>query len=89
MAIFLIEGIQESPDGETLFMREKCFDCHSFKGRGGAIGPELTGVTGRRSRDWIRDQIRHPERHNPDSRMPGYRHLSTKEMHALVSYLDD
>ena len=32
--------------GEVLFLGEKarCSQCHSFRGRGGTIGPELTGI---------------------------------------------
>lgn len=85
--IFLIHGLQDLPDGQAIISREKCMDCHSFKGRGGAIGPDLTAVTSRRNEGWIRDQIRHPEKHNPDSRMPSFGHLSWREISEIIKYL--
>lgn len=34
--------------GETLF-KQRCAMCHSVKGKGGKLGPDLTGVTGRKA----------------------------------------
>lgn len=33
--------------GERLFTQGACFKCHRFAGRGGIVGPDLTGVAGR------------------------------------------
>ncbi|MBI5641009.1 MAG: c-type cytochrome [Nitrospirae bacterium] len=76
-------------NGAELFRKEGCIDCHSFKGRGGSIGPELTGVSKRRSRKWMTDQIRDPQSHNPDTRMPSFSHLSIIETYSLVRYLSE
>ena len=50
-------------DGKMLFHKERCIYCHRFKGKGAAIGPDLTGVATRRSDEWIRDQIKNPRLH--------------------------
>ncbi|TAL25810.1 MAG: cytochrome c [Nitrospirae bacterium] len=84
--IYLVGG---TPDGEAIFKREGCIGCHSFKGRGGGAGPELTGVTERRSDSWIKKHIKDPKIHDPESRMPPFEHLSGKEIAALVRYLKD
>jgi cbb3-type cytochrome oxidase cytochrome c subunit len=74
-------------DGAKLFTSERCIYCHTFKGLGAKIGPELTDVTKRRSDDWIRDQIRNPKLHNPHPGMPGHEYLSTKEINAIIQFL--
>ena len=76
-----------APDGALLFQKERCIYCHRFKGNGGAIGPDLTGVTTRRSDEWIRDQIRNPRLHYPDGAMPPHEYLSKREIDALIRYL--
>lgn len=85
IALFLV--IRDTPDGGEIFRREGCISCHSFKGQGAGAGPELTGVTSRRSDSWIRDQIKDPRLHDPDSRMPAFGHLSRREIRALIAYL--
>jgi cbb3-type cytochrome oxidase cytochrome c subunit len=87
--IFLFIFIQTASKGREIFMREGCADCHSFKGHGGALGPDLTSVTQRRSGIWIMSQIKDPKSHNPDSRMPESPHLSLFERYAISHYLKD
>jgi cbb3-type cytochrome oxidase cytochrome c subunit len=74
-------------DGSVLFAREGCIQCHSFKGKGGNMAPDLTAVTNRRSDRWIRQQIKNPRKNNPDSRMPAFGHLSGSEIRAILRYL--
>jgi cbb3-type cytochrome oxidase cytochrome c subunit len=76
-----------SVDGEYIFKREGCDSCHKFKGQGGLAGPDLTSAAETRSDRWLRDQIKNPVKNNPDTRMPDYRHLSRKEINALIKYL--
>jgi cbb3-type cytochrome oxidase cytochrome c subunit len=78
---------QGSPDGAKLFSNQGCVDCHSFKGKGGQICPDLTEVSRRRSDGWIRVQIKDAKKHNPNSRMPGFGHLSYREISAIIRYL--
>jgi cbb3-type cytochrome oxidase cytochrome c subunit len=86
ITVFL--NLQQTPDGAELFRREGCVNCHSFRGKGGSMAPDLTGVTKRRNRSWIRDQINDPKKHNPDSRMPSFGHLSRREVSALIKYFE-
>lgn len=87
MCVIIFIFTQGSLDGEELFNKQGCIGCHSFKGKGGGICPDLTGVTGRRSDGWIRVQIKDPTKHNSNSRMPGFGHLSYREISAIIRYL--
>ena len=46
-------------EGKTLFTNKGCVTCHAFGKR--VIGPDLIGVTHRRSAKWIENQILQPE----------------------------
>lgn len=76
-----------TPDGAVLFEKERCIYCHSFKGQGATIGPDLTDVAKRRDNEWLRDQIRNPKIHYPNPGMPGHEYLSRKEINAIIKYL--
>lgn len=47
-----------------------CLGCHSLRGSGGRIGPDLTTVRERRSAAWIEAVVTDPQRVNPASAMP-------------------
>ena len=87
MLIFILALVQTASNGEEIYVREGCGNCHNFKGRGGALAPDLTSVTQRRSMTWIMAQIKNPKSHNPDSRMPVFDHLSIIERYAISQYL--
>jgi mono/diheme cytochrome c family protein len=89
LAMVAIGVVSKAPDGSVIFRREGCSGCHSFRGRGGGAGPELTGVTARRTGRWIREEIRNPKSHNPNSRMPEFSHLTEGEIKALIKYLGE
>lgn len=86
---FIIVMLTGVPDGREVFKREGCSGCHSLRGHGGGIGPDLTAVSKEKGYFWISRQIRNPSSHNPDSRMPAYTHLSSKEIRALIKYLKE
>lgn len=46
--------------GETLFKDKGCSACHMFGKR--LTGPDLAGVTQRRTAQWIENQILHPDK---------------------------
>ncbi len=75
------------PDGQKIFIQERCSTCHRFRGKGGLAGPDLTDVRSRRSSLWLIRQIRNAKAHNPDSRMPSYDHLGYLEICAVIAYL--
>ena len=45
--------------GEALFKSKTCSTCHAFGAR--ITGPDLVGVTHRRTEAWMRKQMLHPE----------------------------
>jgi protein SCO1 len=47
------------PNGQRLYA-SKCSACHSL-GQGDQVGPDLAGVTARRSRDWLMHYISEPD----------------------------
>ena len=74
--------------GAEVFKREKCMDCHTLKGKGGAVGPNLTNVGSRRTRDYIYQQIKDPKSHNPRTEMPSFSgRVSEEDINALADYL--
>jgi len=49
--------------GKDLFYGDaNCSLCHMFEGKGGRLGPDLTGVGGARTREAIIDSVRNPSR---------------------------
>jgi mono/diheme cytochrome c family protein/uncharacterized protein YbaR (Trm112 family) len=82
--------------GESVFQANNCSRCHSIGGAGGGMrgrggrGPDLSRVGAKPGRtiDWLAEQIRDPQSHRPDSRMPGYAgKISDDDIHALAAYL--
>jgi protein SCO1/2 len=56
-----LEAVElKGPPGETLFLKA-CSGCHSI-GEGDRVGPDLAGVTQRRSREWLVSFITDPQR---------------------------
>jgi len=86
-SFLLLAGCVSAGRGEKIYTREKCGNCHRFRGKGNSLAPELTAVTGSRSEDWIRRQIVGPRENDPRSRMPGFGHLTGSEVRSLLAYL--
>ncbi len=84
--------------GKSLFTSRGCTGCHSI-GKGKQAGPDLLGVTDRRSVDWLKRWLHAPESmYDSDSiakglladakgiKMPNLR-LNDADIDALISYL--
>jgi len=84
--------------GKSLFTSRGCNGCHSI-GKGKQAGPDLLGVTDRRSVDWLKRWLHAPESmYESDSiakglladakgiKMPNLR-LNDADIDALISYL--
>jgi cytochrome c oxidase cbb3-type subunit 3 len=54
--------------GAAVYQSSACGSCHVVEGRGGILGPELTGIGGRRGAVYLREAIVKPEASHP----PGY-----------------
>ncbi len=73
--------------GARLFASLGCTACHRIGNVGGTVGPDLTKVGGRRTKEWIEQQIRDPKSHNPKSIMPSFSQLSDEDNDSLAEYL--
>ncbi|GMR16417.1 MAG: sulfur oxidation c-type cytochrome SoxX [Gammaproteobacteria bacterium] len=69
-----------------------CFTCHAYKGAimAGNVAPPLDGVSKRKSRKEIYDQIADATKANPNTTMPPfgkYEILSKKEINAITEWV--
>jgi len=85
--VHFISGCAMTYNGEMLFFSEGCSQCHSFKGKGGRMGPDLSAVTNLRSDSWIDRYIINPTDINPLARMPSFNHLSNSKRKAIIAFL--
>jgi mono/diheme cytochrome c family protein len=87
LAVALVTvAAQAAANGEQIF-KEKCAMCHIVKGKGGAIGPELTKVAAKLKEKDIKAQIENPKMRNPSTTMPSFKTLPKPELDALLGYL--
>jgi len=84
--MFLTMVAQAEDKGEQIF-NQKCAMCHVVKGKGGAIGPELTKVASRMNEGDLKAQLENPKKKRATSSMPSFRTLSKPDMDALLGYL--
>jgi len=88
LLILVLAACESHSRGARIYESQRCKDCHTLKGKGGAVGPNLTAVGGKRSRDYIVTQIKDPKSHNPNTDMPSFRDkLSDQEIGDLADYL--
>lgn len=73
-------------EGKVVWQKSGCVECHSVFGNGGYSAPDLTGITDRRSPEWLRDffQRRPPMSPSRAKRHPG---LSRGETDSLIHFL--
>jgi mono/diheme cytochrome c family protein len=72
--------------GEAIFI-ERCRDCHKVHETGGVVGPDLSSVGARRSREFLDQVIREPSKLYPGTVMPPYDTLPRDQIKLLVDYL--
>lgn len=72
--------------GERLF-NQKCIMCHVVRGKGGAIGPELTRAGTMMSDAQIRSKMMYPKKSHPSSSMPSFQTLPKGDFDAIVIYV--
>src|SRR5215475_5830540 len=59
MAVFFATALHAAPamtEAKVIF-KKRCTACHTF-GKGTKVGPDLKGVTDRRTRDWLLKFVR-------------------------------
>jgi mono/diheme cytochrome c family protein len=73
------------PEGAAgeLYQRYRCYVCHTFKGYGGSLAPDLSYEGSRSKRDWLVDFLRNPQTLRPTLtvRMP---HFNMTEQDAVT-----
>jgi len=60
-----LEGPSDAAAGKRIFFHARgaqCFACHQISGRGGAVGPELTGIGQTMTRERLIESIRDPSK---------------------------
>jgi len=72
--------------GKAYFDSYGCLTCHRVGNDGANIGPDLTFVGYRKSREWLDDFMSNPHKWKPDTVMPTY-YLKDDVRGALVDYL--
>ncbi len=86
-----------SQAGAILFGNTGCIACHSIANHGGWLAPALDGVGGRRSHEFIVEQITNPREHVASinypnegviSQMPHFVTLTHKEIEQLADFLE-
>jgi putative heme-binding domain-containing protein len=71
--------------GRQLFTKYGCFNCHAIGGQGAQVGPNLTGMDVRLSRDELTRFILEPPQEIP---MPSYRgHITDEELERIAEFV--
>jgi mono/diheme cytochrome c family protein len=73
-------------DGEKIFLKYNCWVCHSVRGKGGKLAPDLTNVGTRRKEDWMLKHFTDPRSVSQKTFMPKF-NLSEQQMEELVVFL--
>lgn len=73
--------------GEALFKEYDCLACHRLGAEGRFIGPDLTWLGRRKTREWERVWLSDPPAWKPDTFMPNF-HLPPEGIEGLTAYLD-
>jgi sulfur oxidation c-type cytochrome SoxX len=76
----------DAEKGGEIFRRSRCVTCHEVNGRGGTLGPALTHVGAKASREWLYSWILDPHRFQPKTLMPRFR-FTSEEARDLAAYL--
>ncbi|MFQ5627822.1 MAG: c-type cytochrome [bacterium] len=82
----LAENSDPVKAGEALFNAYDCYACHRIGDEGRFVGPNLTWVGIRKSRDWEAVWLKDPLAYKPGTFMPNF-NLSEPEINALTTFL--
>ncbi len=98
LAYYVVGLYRPIDPGERTYLRVGCTSCHTI-GKGKLIGPDLAGVTKRRTRDWLKKWLKDPPSMLATdetarklleeylSPMPSYG-LSDREIDRLIQYME-
>jgi mono/diheme cytochrome c family protein len=78
------------PDGDAgeLYQRFRCSTCHSFRGNGGTLAPDLTYEGSRSNHEWLVQFLKNPQTIRPSLtvRMPRFE-MTEKDASTLADYI--
>ena len=75
--------------GEYLFDMHGCKSCHVVDGKGGKVGPDLSGVALKGyDRKWHVRHLRDPQGTVAGSKMMSFGHLTDGEVNAIMAYVE-
>jgi len=66
IVVLLTVAAQAASKGEQLFS-QKCAMCHVVKGKGGAVGPELTRIASKMKVKDLKVKLENPKKTNPNA----------------------
>jgi ubiquinol-cytochrome c reductase cytochrome b subunit len=72
--------------GEKLYQKLRCAECHKLNGVGETVGPDLSTVGSNRSGEWLITHFRNPQAVAPGFKMPVFE-VNEDELNALTAYL--
>jgi cytochrome c oxidase subunit 2 len=72
--------------GQRYFMDSGCYGCHTVGKMGTPIGPDLSKVGSKYSRDYLERWLRDPSSQRPNAHMPALE-LSPQQVKDLGAYL--
>ena len=72
--------------GQRYFMSNGCYGCHTVGKMGTPIGPDLSKVGAKYSRDYFERWLRDPSAQRPSAHMPTLE-LSPEQVTELAAYL--
>jgi ubiquinol-cytochrome c reductase cytochrome b subunit len=73
-------------EGQRIYREINCSYCHSIRGVGGAVGPDLTNIGAKLSAEQLRQYLQSPSAMAPNTLHPKLQ-FSPEELRALVAYL--
>ena len=83
----LSSGGTSQEKGKALFAEYDCYACHRVGAEGRFIGPDLTWLGRRKTREWERIWLKDPEAWKPGTFMPNF-HLLPGEIGELTAFLE-
>lgn len=86
-AIITVAAQADVTKGDQLF-KQKCAMCHTVKGNGGVVGPDLSKVSARMKEQDIRAKLTNPNKSKPTSAMPSFKSLAKADLDSLITYLN-
>jgi ubiquinol-cytochrome c reductase cytochrome b subunit len=84
------EALGSAPDfaveGAMVYQANSCGGCHQVNGNGMKVGPELDGLSKRRTKTWVERHFLEPQVMSPNTIMPVYK-FSPHDMEQIIAYL--